>query len=168
MKSVVVAAGLTIASCGAVIAADMTMYGKAPAPIPTTYDWTGLYFGGHIGGGSLGGFGGAHVGSLGGAGFGGGIGGGRMGGSPPGGLGGARVGNLGGGQFHGHRLGGGFDDGHHRFRGAFRGGTFGYFPSYDDYSYADYGDYTYDGTCLQYRHVHTTAGWRWRQVRVCN
>jgi outer membrane immunogenic protein len=51
MKSVVVAAGLSMASCGAVIAADMTMYGKAPAPVTTTYDWTGLYFGGHIGGG---------------------------------------------------------------------------------------------------------------------
>jgi outer membrane immunogenic protein len=51
MKSVVVAVGLSMASCGAAIAADMTMYGKTPAPVTTTYDWTGLYFGGHIGGG---------------------------------------------------------------------------------------------------------------------
>jgi hypothetical protein len=65
-------------------------------------------------------------------------------------------------------LGGGFHEGHHRFGGFFRGGTYGYFPSYDDYGYADFGDYTDDGACLQYRHVHTSAGWRWRQVWVCN
>jgi outer membrane immunogenic protein len=51
MKSVVVAAGLSLAACGAVTAADMPMYSKAPAPVAATYDWTGLYFGGHIGGG---------------------------------------------------------------------------------------------------------------------
>ena len=116
--------------------------------------------GGHMGGGSPGGFGGAHVGGLGGAG----LGGGRMGGGSPGGLAGARMGNLGGGQFHGSRPGG-FGDGHHRFGGAFRGGTFGYFPGYDDYGY---GDYTDDGACFQYRHIHTAAGWRWRQIWVCN
>ena len=124
----------------------------------------GGFGGGHIGGCSLGGFGGAHVGSSG-AGFGGGIGGARMGGSTPGGLGGARMGSLGGGQFHGSRLGGGFNDGHHRFRGAFGGGTFGYFPGYDDYGYDNYAD---DGACFQYQHIHTAAGWRWRQVWVCN
>jgi hypothetical protein len=85
------------------------------------------------------------------------------------------LGSLGGTPFHGPRLGGGFDEGHHRFgeghhrfRGAFPGGAFGYFPSYDDYGYADSGDYTIDGACFQYRHVHTAAGWRWRQVWVCN
>jgi outer membrane immunogenic protein len=51
MKSVVVAAGLNLAACGALTAADMPMYSKAPAPVAATYDWTGLYFGGHIGGG---------------------------------------------------------------------------------------------------------------------
>jgi hypothetical protein len=74
------------------------------------------------------------------------------------------VGSLGGAQFHGPRSGGGFHHGHHHFRG----GTYGYFPSYDDYGYADSSDYADDGACFQYRHVHTTAGWRWRQVRVCN
>jgi hypothetical protein len=82
------------------------------------------------------------------------------------------MGRFGGGaQFHGHRLGGGFRGGHHRFGRFFRGGTYGYFPSYDDYGYfPTYDDYGYadDGACFQYRHVHTTAGWRWRQVRVCN
>jgi len=29
----------------------MTMYSKAPARVASTYDRTGLYFGGHIGGG---------------------------------------------------------------------------------------------------------------------
>jgi hypothetical protein len=69
---------------------------------------------------------------------------------------------------HAPRPGGGFEDGHHRFRGAFRGGGFGYFPSYDDYGYADSGDYADDGACFQYRHIHTAAGWRWHQVWVCN
>jgi hypothetical protein len=109
----------------------------------------GGHIGGGFGGGSLGGFGGAHVGNPSSAGFGGGIGGGRMGGS----------------QFHGPRMGGGFDGGHHRFRGVFRGGTFGYFPSYDDFGYDDYAD---NGACFQHRHIHTAAGWRWRQVWVCN
>jgi outer membrane immunogenic protein len=49
MKSVFMTAGLSLAASGAVMAADMPMYGKAPAPV--AYDWTGLYFGGHIGGG---------------------------------------------------------------------------------------------------------------------
>jgi hypothetical protein len=39
------------------------------------------------------------------------------------------------------RPGGGFDDRHHRFRGAFRGGGLGCFPSYDDYGYADFDNY---------------------------
>jgi hypothetical protein len=92
------------------------------------------------------------------------------------------LGSLGGPQFQGPRLGGGFDEGHrrfgeghhhfdeghHRFRGAFLGGAYGYFPSYDDYSYADFGDYNDNGACFQYRHIHTAAGWRWRQVWVCN
>jgi hypothetical protein len=118
---------------------------------------------GHGGGG---GFGGGHMGGgFGGGHMGGGFGGGHIGGGSLGGFGGAHMGSLGGGQFHGPRLGGGFDDGHHRFRGAFRGGTFGYFPGYDDYGYGDYAD---DGACFQYRHVHTAAGWRWRQVWVCN
>src|ERR1700731_4237200 len=87
--------------------------------------------GGHGGGGGHmgGGFGGGHIG--------GGFGGGHLAGSPLGGLGGAPVGSLGGAQFHGPHLGGGFHYGHHRFSGFFGGGTYGYVPSYDDYSYAD-------------------------------
>jgi hypothetical protein len=34
--------------------------------------------------------------------------------------------------------------------GAFRGGGLGYFPSYDDYGCADFGNYADDGACLQY------------------
>jgi hypothetical protein len=91
-----------------------------------------------------------------------GVGGGRVGGSPAAGLAGARVGGVGDARLNGSRSGGDFHDGHHRFSGFFRGGTYGYFPGYDDYGYAD------DGACFQYRHVHTTAGWRWRQIWVCN
>jgi hypothetical protein len=97
-----------------------------------------------------------------------------MGASPLGELAGPHVGSLANAQFHGPRLGGGFHEGHHRFSGFFRGGTYGYlpsygyFPSYDDYGYPDSGDYGDDDACLQYRHVHITAGWRWRQVWVCN
>ena len=35
---------------GAASAADMSAYGKAPAAVPMTYDWTGCYVGGHVGG----------------------------------------------------------------------------------------------------------------------
>jgi hypothetical protein len=115
-------------------------------------------------GGAGGAFGGSHVGG----GFGGGhFAGGRMDGGQLGGFAGARTGSLDGGHLHAPRLGGGFEDGHHRFRGTFRGGAFGYFPSYD-YGYADSGDYADDGACFQYQHIHTAAGWRWRQVWVCN
>ena len=41
-------------------------------------------------------------------------------------------------------------------------------PGYDDYGYDNFGDYANDGACFQYRHVHTAAGWRWRQVWICN
>jgi hypothetical protein len=59
------------------------------------------------------------------------------------------------------------DRGHdrdHHFRDRFVG-----FPGYyyDDYGYG-LGDYAGDSACFQYRHVHTTAGWQWRQVWVCN
>ena len=33
---------------------------------------------------------------------------------------------------------------------------------------ASMDDYAGDNACFQYRHVHTTSGWRWRQVWVCN
>jgi hypothetical protein len=134
--------------------------------------------GGHGGGGGFGGGGGGHGG---GGGFGsgrtgGGFGGEHAGGSPMGGLGGAHMGRLGGTESHGARLGGDHD-GHNRFGGDHDGrrrfggdffGTYGYFPSYDDYGYDNFGDYANDGACFQYRHVHTAAGWRWRQVWVCN
>jgi hypothetical protein len=102
-----------------------------------------------------------------------------------GGLGGARPGGLGGTESHGTRFGGNHDgdhhfggdrDGDHRFGGDRGGhrrfggdflGAYGYFPSYDDYG-DNFGDYVNDDACLQYRHVHTAAGWRWRQVWVCN
>ena len=140
---------------------------------------------GPIGGGGGGGHGGG--GGFGGGRMGGGFGGEHAGGSPMGGLGAAHMGGLGGIESRGTRFGGGsydgharfggdhdghhhFDrdhDGHHRFGRAFFG-TYGYFPSYDDYGYDNFGDYANDGACLQYRHVHTAAGWRWRQVWVCN
>ena len=117
-------------------------------------------------------------GGSGGGRIGGGFGGEHAGGSPMGGLGGARVGGLGGTESRGTRFGGGSYDGHHhsdgdhdgrrRFGGDFIGGAYGYFPGYDDYGYDNFGDYANDGACLQYRHVHTAAGWRWRQVWVCN
>jgi hypothetical protein len=80
------------------------------------------------------------------------------------------MGSVGGSTSHGTR----FDDGHHRFSGRFRdrdrffGGTYGYYP-YDDYGYSPYDDYGYadNGACWQYQHVHTKAGWRWRQVWAC-
>jgi outer membrane immunogenic protein len=53
MKRVLLAAaGLSILGSGTVIAADIAPY-RAPVPVaaPVAYDWTGLYFGGHIGGG---------------------------------------------------------------------------------------------------------------------
>ena len=82
------------------------------------------------------------------------------------------MGRFGGGaEFHGRRFGGDFRGRHHRFGRFFGGGTYGYFPGYDDYGYfSSYDDdgYANDGACFQYRHVHTAAGWRWRQVRVCN
>jgi hypothetical protein len=108
-------------------------------------------------------------------------------GGPTGGIGGARLGGLGGTESHGTRFGGDHDGDHHfggdhdgrnrfggdhdgrrRFGGDFIGGAFGYFPSYDDYGYDNFGDYANNGACFQYRHVHTAAGWRWRQVWVCN
>jgi hypothetical protein len=146
--------------------------------------------GGHGGGGGLagsGGGGGGHPGGgFGGGHMGGGFGGEHAGGSPMGGLGGTHLGGLGGTESHGTRFGGDHDgdrrlggdhDGHHRFGGDHDGrhrfggdfiGTYGYFPGYDYYSYDNFGDYANDGACFQYRHVHTAAGWRWRQVWVCN
>jgi hypothetical protein len=91
-----------------------------------------------------------------------------MDGGQIGGFAGARTGSLDGGHVHAPRLGGGFEDGHHRFREGFRGGAFGYLPGYGDYGYSDFGDYADDGACFQYQHIHTAAGWRWRQVWVCN
>jgi hypothetical protein len=98
-------------------------------------------------------------------------------GGPAGGIGGARLGGLGGTESRGARFGGDHDgdrrfggdhDGRRRFGGGFIGGAYGYSPGYDDYSYDNFGDYADDGACFQYRHVHTAAGWRWRQVWVCN
>jgi hypothetical protein len=115
-----------------------------------------------------------------------------------GGLGGAHLGGLGGIESRGTRFGGGSQDGDHhvggdhdghnhfggdhdghnrfggdhdgrrRFGGDFIRGAYGYFPSYDDYGYDNFGDYANNGACFQYRHIHTAAGWRWRQVWVCN
>lgn len=51
MKSLLLAAVLSVVGSGVVLAADMPMYGKAPAAAPAAYDWSGLYFGGHVGGG---------------------------------------------------------------------------------------------------------------------
>jgi outer membrane immunogenic protein len=47
MKSVILAAALSIVGTGSLFAADLAAY---KAPPPAVYDWTGLYFGGHIGG----------------------------------------------------------------------------------------------------------------------
>jgi outer membrane immunogenic protein len=52
MKHVLVAAaGLSILGSGTVFAADIAPYRAVPVAAPVAYDWTGLYFGGHIGGG---------------------------------------------------------------------------------------------------------------------
>jgi hypothetical protein len=121
--------------------------------------------GGRFGGGHIsGGFGGGHIGS--------GFAGGRMAGDHPGGHAGAFLGTPGGGDFHGARMGG-FHDGNHGFREHFGAGLYGYVPGYGDYGYDDngndgLGDYAGDTACFQYRHVHTTVGWQWRQVWVCN
>ncbi len=116
--------------------------------------------GGGLGGGHPGGgFGGGHMGS--------GFGGQHAGGSPTGGIGGAHLGGLGGTELHGTRFGGDHD-GRRRFGGDFIGGTYGYFPSYDDYGYDNFGDYANNDACFQYQHIHTATGWRWRQVWVCN
>jgi len=73
------------------------------------------------------------------------------------------------GEFHGPRMGGGVRDGDHDRDHHFRE-RFVVVPGYDDYYDYDYGvsDYAGDSACFQYRHVHTTAGWQWRQVWVCN
>jgi outer membrane immunogenic protein len=44
-----VAAGALL-SGGSALAADMPMHAKAAPPVAAVYDWTGLYFGGHVGG----------------------------------------------------------------------------------------------------------------------
>jgi hypothetical protein len=100
--------------------------------------------------------------------------GGRMGGDHPGGHGEVFLGNRGGSDFHGTRMGGDLHyrdhdhdrdhDRHHHFRERFVGVP-GYY--YDDYGYG-LDDYAGDNACFQYRHVHTTSGWQWRQVWVCN
>jgi hypothetical protein len=102
--------------------------------------------------------------------------GGRMGGDYPGGHGEVFLGNRGGSDFHGTRMGGDLHyrdhdhdgdydhDRHHHFRERFVGVP-GYY--YDDYGYG-LDDYAGDNACFQYRHVHTTSGWQWRQVWVCN
>jgi hypothetical protein len=139
--------------------------------------------GGRVGGGfGGGGLAGGHASAgFGGGGFptghpGSGFVGGRMGGDHLGGHGDAYLGNrgesdfhgprMGGGEFHGPRVGGGVHDRDHHFRERFV-----VVPGYDDY-YDNYdyglGDYAGDSACFQYRHVHTTAGWQWRQVWVCN
>lgn len=51
MKSLLLAAVLGVVGSGAVMAADLPIYSKAPAAAPAGYDWTGVYIGGHIGGG---------------------------------------------------------------------------------------------------------------------
>jgi hypothetical protein len=93
-----------------------------------------------------------------------------------GGHGEAFLGNHGANDFHGPRMGGGlYDRAHdrdrdhdhdrdHHFRERFVG-----FPGYyyDDYGYG-LDDYAGDSACFQYRHVHTPAGWQWRQVWICN
>jgi hypothetical protein len=102
-----------------------------------------------------------------------------VGGAHPGSLGGtdSHVTRFGGDRNGDHRFGGDRDghnrfggdrDGRRRFGGGFIGGTYGYFPSYDDYGYDNFGDYDNNGACFQYQHIHTAAGWRWRQVWVCN
>ena len=51
MKRVLLAAAaLIITGSSTVIAADIAPIYRAPVPV-AVYDWTGLYFGGHIGGG---------------------------------------------------------------------------------------------------------------------
>lgn len=49
MKKVLLAALMSVAVPGTILAADLGAF-KAPPPAGA-YDWTGLYFGGHIGGG---------------------------------------------------------------------------------------------------------------------
>src|SRR4029077_2650292 len=124
----------------------------------------GGFGGGHIGGG--GGFAAGHIGV--------GSAGGRIVGDRPGGHRDAYLGNRGVDNLHGTHMGGGHygrdhdrdHDRDHHFRNRFV-----VVPGYDDY-YDDYdyglGDYAGDSACFQYRHVHTTAGWQWRQVWVCN
>jgi outer membrane immunogenic protein len=50
MKSFLLAAVLSVVGSGAVLAADLPMYNKAPAAAPAAYDWSGAYVGGHVGG----------------------------------------------------------------------------------------------------------------------
>ena len=135
--------------------------------------------GGRVGGGfGGGGLAGGHAsagfvgaGSSGGrvgGGFGG-VAGNHLGGNHLGGHADAYLGNSGGSDFHGPRMGGGVRDGDHDRDHHFRE-RFVVVPGYDDYYDYDYGvgDYAGDSACFQYRHVHTTAGWQWRQVWVCN
>jgi hypothetical protein len=131
--------------------------------------------GGHIGGG---GFGGGHIGGgFGsgrvGGGFGSGFAGRSLDSERMGGHAGAFAGYPSATDFHSTRMGGSFHDGDHRLRERFAAGLYGYVPGYDDFGYSDYeydglGDYAGDTACFEYQQVYTTAGWRWRQVWVCN
>jgi hypothetical protein len=127
---------------------------------------TGALAAGHAGGG--GGFAGGSSGGRVGGGFGGG---GLASGHASAGFvgGGFATGHTGSG-FVGPRMGGGVHDRDHERDHHFHE-SFVVVPLYDDYN-DDYdyglGDYAGDGACFQYRHVHITAGWQWRQVWVCN
>jgi hypothetical protein len=120
--------------------------------------------GGGFGGG---GFAGGHVGA---GSAGGRVIAGRMGSDYSGRRGEVFLGNGGGSDFHGTRMGGDLyyrdhdHDRHHHFRERLVGVPRYY---YDDYGYG-LDDFAGDNACFQYRHVHTTSGWQWRQVWVCN
>jgi len=104
-------------------------------------------------------------------------------------MGGAHVGGFGGGfaggavhaggfagAMHSNAMVGGFRDGggfrghgsrDHDFGHRFGVGYGGYYPYYDDYAYDD--SYYDDGSCyVVQRRVHTTHGWRYQPVQVCN
>jgi hypothetical protein len=126
--------------------------------------------GGGIGGGHIGGgLGGTHVGGgfdgagLAGGHIGGGFVSGPMGGDHPAGHRETHLGSRGVGDSDGLRMGGSLHDTDHD---RDHHGRIVVVPGYGDYD--DEYDYAGNSACFQYRNVHTTAGWRWRQVWVCN
>jgi outer membrane immunogenic protein len=51
MKKLILAGIVSIAASSTIMAADLGPYKAAPAIAPVGYDWSGVYIGGHIGGG---------------------------------------------------------------------------------------------------------------------